>query len=545
MTKPATLAHQFFAAATKTPKHTLVCLHGWGFARDCWLPLVEQLRRQCDIYTVDLPGFGESGSLCADSPAQWCEMTLAALSHFIEQLHTPVWLLGWSLGGQLALQLAQQSRQQSGQVLGVVGIATNLRFCASPEWPQAMESEVYEQFVSGFESAPSETYTRFTSLVGASGDAHLRRQLRTLRAEDTIVANSDWRQALRLLAQFDDRDHNINLAQAFVFAECDQLVPVAVTNDVKKILPNAKQLVVEGASHACLLSHPQIIATFVLQFMSDIENSAAPMRDSSATMQRDKKAVADSFSRAADSYDGVAQLQRDIGSKLLEMLPDGEAKTVLDLGSGTGFFTEKLGQLYPAANVIGVDIAKGMLQHARSHRSPACLWLGADMESLPLSENSVDCVFSSLAVQWSENLPQLFAEVWRCLSPNGFFVLATLGPQTLHELRSAWAAADSFTHVNSFTALAEVEAATNLAGFSVFRKTVEQWQLFYPELRQLTFELKALGAHNVNRRRASGLTGTEKVKKLRAAYESYRLPQGLPASYEIYWLVLQKSDSTL
>ncbi|MBB3167024.1 malonyl-ACP O-methyltransferase BioC [Simiduia aestuariiviva] len=257
--------------------------------------------------------------------------------------------------------------------------------------------------------------------------------------------------------------------------------------------------------------------------------------------QRDKLAVAQSFSKAAQSYDSVAALQRSVGSELLAWLQDlGAPNLVADLGSGTGFFTEQLQQKFPNAHTVGLDIAPGMLQFARAHRQENVHWLGGDMENLPLRAECVDVFFSSLAVQWCENLPQFFAEIFRCLAPGGYLALATLGPETLFELRDSWRAVDEYTHVNQFDAEVHVTEAAQRAGLAIARWQAAPRVMHYSSLRELTHELKALGAHNVNYQRAPGLTGRQKIKQLRDAYEGFRTPQGLPASYQVYWMLVQK-----
>lgn len=265
--------------------------------------------------------------------------------------------------------------------------------------------------------------------------------------------------------------------------------------------------------------------------------------------ERDKLAVAQSFSRAADSYDSVAALQRSVGADLLQLLQqhlpaavnDQSARArIVDLGSGTGYFSEQLAQQFTAHSVIGLDIAHGMLRYARAHRAPAISWLGGDMEALPLAAQSVQVFFSSLAVQWCENLPAFFAEVTRCLAPGGVLALATLGPETLCELRDSWRAVDSYTHVNRFTPIDAVQSSARTSGLQELHRVQAPRVMHYPTLRELTHELKALGAHNVNHQRAPGLTAPAKIKRLREAYENYRTDQGLPASYQVCWLLLQK-----
>lgn len=251
-----------------------------------------------------------------------------------------------------------------------------------------------------------------------------------------------------------------------------------------------------------------------------------------------KPDIAESFSRAAGSYDSVAELQRRVGFNLLDRIdtevnPSG---VILDLGCGTGFFGPELHQRYSPYMLLSLDLAEGMLNYAREHRATAASqWLCGDAESLPLADNSVDLIFSSLAIQWCENLPALFGEVARVLKPGGQFLFATLGPETLHELRSAWSAVDNYQHVNRFISLSTLKKE---AGSHLMPGLLEQEYeiLRYQQVRELTHELKGLGAHNISAGRQSGLTGKARVMAFKEAYEVFRTEDGiLPATYQVFY----------
>ncbi|MCV6590197.1 MAG: malonyl-ACP O-methyltransferase BioC [Marinobacterium sp.] len=265
----------------------------------------------------------------------------------------------------------------------------------------------------------------------------------------------------------------------------------------------------------------------------------------SATGLIDKARVADSFSRCAASYDSVAQLQRDIGHQLMVMMPADRAQSrLLDLGSGTGYFAGQLRKIYPQTRLHCLDLAQGMLAYARETRPvDNAHWLCGDAEHLPLASNSMDLLFSSLVIQWCEQPNQLFSEIARTLKPGGEAFIATLGPQTLHELRTAWAAVDNYTHVNHFLPLPSLQQAVADAGLVEVTVNTDYQLLCYPQLRELTHELKHLGAHNMNRGQPAGLTGRARIKALKAAYEQFRDQEGLlPATYQVYYLCLKKPD---
>ena len=255
----------------------------------------------------------------------------------------------------------------------------------------------------------------------------------------------------------------------------------------------------------------------------------------------DKRQVAASFSRAAASYDSVAELQRAVGGELLARLPVGLAPARwVDLGSGTGHFSRALAARFPQGQGTAVDIAEGMLRHARP-LGGASQYVCGDAERLPLASASQQLIFSSLALQWCADFAAVLAEARRVLASGGVFAFASLCVGTLQELRDSWQAVDGFVHVNRFRRFEDYQALCAASGLEVLELATERRVLHYPDLRQLTHELKALGAHNLNPGRPDGLTGRARVLALIEAYERLRDEHGLPASWQVVYGVLRKS----
>lgn len=254
----------------------------------------------------------------------------------------------------------------------------------------------------------------------------------------------------------------------------------------------------------------------------------------------DKRQVAASFSRAAASYDSVAELQRAVGAHLLSLLPQGAAPHCwIDLGSGTGHFSRQLQQRYPQALGLAVDIAEGMLRHARE-AGGAAFHVAGDAERLPLRDGCAQLMFSSLAVQWCADFRAVLDEALRVLQPGGVLAFTSLCVGTLHELRASWEAVDGLVHVNRFRRLEDYQRLCTESGLDVLGLHAQPHVLHYPDLRSLTHELKALGAHNLNPGRPTGLTGRQRMQGLLQAYEQFRQPQGLPATYQVVYGVLHK-----
>ena len=256
----------------------------------------------------------------------------------------------------------------------------------------------------------------------------------------------------------------------------------------------------------------------------------------------DKRQVAASFSRAAESYDAVAELQRSVGNQLLARLPASlQPRRWLDLGCGTGYFTRALAERYAQGEGLAVDIAEGMLRHARP-QGGAAHFIAGDAEALPLQSDSVELLFSSLALQWCADFPRVLSEAQRVLRPGGVLAFSSLCVGTLQELRDSWLAVDGFVHVNRFRRFEDYQqlcAASDLQPLTLQRQAEV---LHFPDLRSLTTSLKELGAHNLNPGRPGGLTGRSRIRALIEAYERFRQPQGLPATYQVVYGVLRKSS---
>ena len=262
----------------------------------------------------------------------------------------------------------------------------------------------------------------------------------------------------------------------------------------------------------------------------------------------DKPAARRAFERAAAGYDSVAVLQKEMASRLLERLNYVRLapRTILDLGAGTGLALDDLQRRYRQARVLALDFAFEMLRLARRRgsllRRPTCLC--ADAEALPLAEGSVDFIFSNATLQWCNDLDRTFAELRRVLAPGGLLMFTTFGPDTLRELRAAWAQADGHGHVSPFLDMHDVGDALVRAGFEGPVMDAEQLTLTYQDLGGLMNDLRGLGARNATRERLRGLTGKSRWTAMRAAYEAHRHEGRLPATYEVVyghaWAPLQR-----
>ncbi|MEN1928740.1 malonyl-ACP O-methyltransferase BioC [Luteimonas sp. MJ250] len=255
----------------------------------------------------------------------------------------------------------------------------------------------------------------------------------------------------------------------------------------------------------------------------------------------DRQQVRRAFSRAAGSYSAAADLQREVESRLLESLEylgEQAPADIVDLGSGPGTAAVALRQRWPKARVVAIDLALPMLRQVAPKRGWNPLQrpidrICADARALPLADDSVDLIFSNLCLQWVEDLDALFAGFRRVLRPGGMLLCSTFGPETLHELRAAFAEADDVAHVSPFAGIAEFGDALMRAGFRdpVLDRDVDVHG--HAEMAGLMRGLRELGATNALATRRRALTGRGRFVAAQAAYEQWRGGDGLlPATWE-------------
>lgn len=251
----------------------------------------------------------------------------------------------------------------------------------------------------------------------------------------------------------------------------------------------------------------------------------------------DQRQVRRAFGRAARGYENFDVLQRAVQAALLERLAfhtDTPAR-VLDLGTGSGRGAELLKKRWPGAEVLAIDVAVPMLREVRRRsrwRRPL-LRVCAEVTRLPLPDHSVDVLHSNLCLPWCDDLPALFGECVRVLRPGGFLAFSSLGPDTLMELRAAWATVDDKPRVGRFLDMHDVGDAMLASGLRDPVLDVERYTLTYATPLDVVRELKGLGATNADTTRTRALTGRRRFEDMLRAYETMRVDGRIPATCEV------------
>ncbi|MGE4358265.1 MAG: malonyl-ACP O-methyltransferase BioC [Lysobacteraceae bacterium] len=254
----------------------------------------------------------------------------------------------------------------------------------------------------------------------------------------------------------------------------------------------------------------------------------------------DPPSIRRGFDRAARGYARHAALQQEVEARLLDLLD--YVKTpparILDVGCGPGTAARALKKRWPKAQVVALDGSLAMADQARRAAGrwrPDYAVVCADAAALPFAGGSFDLIFSNLALPWITDLPALFAQ-WRAvLNPGGFVACSSLGPETLEELREAFAE-DPAPHVHAFAPMQHLGDALLAAGFRNPVLDADRFTLTHPTLDALMADLRGAGGGNAMAERRRSLTGRGRIEAARAAYEAFRTADGLlPSTWEVVY----------
>jgi pimeloyl-[acyl-carrier protein] methyl ester esterase len=243
----------------------LVLLHGWAMHAGIFAPLAERLASQFTLHLIDLPGHGRSRDA---GVALTLDDAAAAVAALVPE--RSLWL-GWSLGGLVALRAAARFPQQ---VRGLIALAASPRFVRADDWEQGMPAAVFHGFAQDLRRDYRGTLDRFLMLE-AQGSAHMRDELRLLRAEVfahgepaadvlcdglEILEDSDLRTTLATLA----------MPSLWLAGRRDRLVDPAAMQAAAEAAPGGRFHLVPSGGHAPFLTEPDEVANAIADFAAEL-----------------------------------------------------------------------------------------------------------------------------------------------------------------------------------------------------------------------------------------------------------------------------------
>ena len=248
--------------------------------------------------------------------------------------------------------------------------------------------------------------------------------------------------------------------------------------------------------------------------------------------------ITNSFTAAAAHYDQGAFLQNEVGEVVLSLLKNcaKSPQSILDLGAGTGVFSQHLAHFFPDACVFSLDKSKGMVTFNKKNRVSANLSvLCADVSFIPVAAQSIECIFSNLMFQWCPSLPTVLKECGRILKKEGSIFISTLGPKTLYELHDSWEKAFGYKLSPQFLEADSFESMLEEAGFSCCKSDRYELSLTYGTVNHLLRDLKTVGAGTLRNTQKLGLVGKKKFQLFTSLYETYGPKDRLPATYDVIY----------
>jgi SAM-dependent methyltransferase len=209
-----------------------------------------------------------------------------------------------------------------------------------------------------------------------------------------------------------------------------------------------------------------------------------------------------------------------------------------DLGTPTAAVRTALLRDSSIGAMIAVDSV------VASDCTAATLRLVADEEALPFADHTLDLIVSGLCLQAVNDLPGVLVQIRRALKPDGLFVAALLGGNTLTELRQSFAVAESeleggvSPRVAPFPDLRDLGTLLQRAGFALPVTDIDRIVVRYATPLGLLGDLRHMGAANplVERRRVP-LRRTTLARAMETYAERFADPDGkVRASFDIIWL---------
>lgn len=270
----------------------------------------------------------------------------------------------------------------------------------------------------------------------------------------------------------------------------------------------------------------------------------------SKTPYIDPDTVCARFNRVASHYEPASFVEARLCENLLKRLDfmSLSPKNILDLGTGTGRCARAMAQRYPEAKIVGVDFASAMIeqaQHNNKHDNRNISYSLADIHSLPFAKYSFDLVISNALFPFIADVDAAFQQVQKVLTKRGCFIFTTFGPDTLHELRSAWSALSDFPRVLPFMDMHDLGDALISSGLVEPLLDRDTLTVTYQDIAKMFSELKNAGLSNCLTDRKKGLLGKNTYKKLLASYPFDTAKNCYPVTLEVVYGLAWQSEQLI
>lgn len=237
-------------------------------------------------------------------------------------------------------------------------------------------------------------------------------------------------------------------------------------------------------------------------------------------------------------------LREEVGARVADRVFD-IARTfplALDVGGGKSHIAEHL-NTDVVQRLILTDISQQTLIH-RKQTEISTVSVQADEEFLPFRESTFDLVLSSMSLHWTNDLPGALSQICGVLKPDGVFIGAMVGGETLYELRCSLQLAETereggfSPRISPYTSMSQLGNLLSRAGFSMLTVDVDEVQIHYPGMMELITDLQGMGESNCAWNRRS-ILHRDTILAAAAVYkEMYGNPDGsVPATFDVIYMI--------
>lgn len=254
----------------------------------------------------------------------------------------------------------------------------------------------------------------------------------------------------------------------------------------------------------------------------------------------DRRIVKRHRERAAAGANEHDFLFRDVAERLIDRLADTTRRfpLALDLGCREGTLGRLLGVRGGIERLFQCDISPVLA------RQTGAFAVAADEESLPFADGSFDLVLSNLSLHWVNDLPGALIQVRRALKPDGLFLGAMLGGETLHELRASLLDAEieieggASPRVSPFADVRDAGGLLQRAGFALPVVDRDEITVTYADALALMRDLRGMGETNAVHTRRRGFSRRATLLRAAALYEErFAQKDGrIPATFQVIYL---------
>jgi len=239
----------------------LVLLHGWGTSAAVFEPLIPLLASKFEIFSVDLPGFGQSPWIPNLTPEKMAALVVA-------QINKPAVYLGWSMGSLVALCAAHDFAEHTLAYINVTGTPAFSQYF----WPFGISVKGLTQFAKQIRLAPEQVRKDFIDLhfrhsaIDATLKTNVVTELNATPSDpEALIVTTDWLGSIDLRPMW----QNLRVPTLSLLAEKDILLPVAAAHELKTLNASTQLEVIPKASHMPFLDMPSVFVTLLTQFVEN------------------------------------------------------------------------------------------------------------------------------------------------------------------------------------------------------------------------------------------------------------------------------------